>query len=300
MSVSLVQAWRGDRNEGRDHQALRGKREVDLAMCTTLHLDEKRLKLMTFLEGMKKSGRFVTAIRKKAKLKYEIQKWNPIFRHVNRAVMYAVSSCNNYSNSLDERPLEMVAKMARGRGPSSFFFFRRLYAMETNPFFWRFLRNALLGKVSSRLFFSYMNIPAKVDLPTSMLQHKVGKIFDITLSEISPLPSLHSGFWHILTITLQTVAPVWYRQWIIHILYPTVCRTWRDMGCFKDPSWHVPKPPCLPGLLKKSLLTLRLSLLTFPWGGIMFQTTVQIAEIANHSQASWSPKPSKVWFYRPI
>lgn len=190
------------------------------------------------------------------------------------------------TNWLNERPLEMSKN---GTRRPLLVFCSRFHAMEKNPFFWKIFANALLGKVSSTFFFHIWNT-CQGHLPTSMLQHKVGqKIFDITLSEISPLPSLHPGFWHILTITLQTVAPVWYRQWIIHILNPTVCRTWAENHHGFQAFSKIPvDPPTLP--------------VDLPLGGNHFLKppfkSLKRQSLTSHN---WSPfRHPKVWFYRPI
>ena len=73
MSVSFIQAWRGDRNEGITRRQTRWWREVDRSQCALLlHLDEKRLKMMTFLEGMTclqfvKKAKLVPSKRSKVK-----------------------------------------------------------------------------------------------------------------------------------------------------------------------------------------------------------------------------------------
>ena len=84
----------------------------------------------------------------------------------------------------------MVAKMARGRGPSSFFFSRFVCHGKRTNFFEDFC-NALLGNFLVDVFFFIYEYTCQGHLPTSMLQHKVGKNLwhNPEWNFTSPLPS---------------------------------------------------------------------------------------------------------------
>lgn len=194
----------------------------------------------------------------------------------------------------------MSKKWHEAEAPPRFFF--SPFACHGKNHFLKIFSNALLGKFSSTFFFFICEYTCQGHLPTSMLQHKVGKNLwhNPEWNFTSPLPSFQ-----ILTYSDHNSADrgtsVVRAMNNPHLISHSV----------QDMTWHgmfqgsimacAENPPCLPGLLKNPCWPSLLSLLTFPWGR---------NHVSNHrsnrwdcqslTSHKWSPKPSKVWFYRPI
>lgn len=148
------------------------------------------------------------------------------------------------------------------------------------------LADALLGKLVSVFFHIYIWIPARSPANIN-LQHKVGSQKSLTYewNFTSPLPSFR-----ILTYSdhksVDRGTSVVQAMNNPHLIsHSAQDMTWR-LGCFKDPSWHVPKTT----MHSTRNITIRfyipICLVDLPWGEI-FKKPTEIAATAPITR--WQP-----------